>query len=83
MLWKVLAIGIGVLAVVVVVAVLYFGPRNLIGIMTYGQQAREGSLRVGDAAPIVNLAALDGTSERPLSDWIGEQPLVLVFGSFT
>lgn len=49
----------------------------------YWTQAHEGSLRVGYVAPIVPVVTLDGSSSRPLSEWIGCRPLVLVFGSFT
>lgn len=57
------------------------GPRNLWGILWYDTR-REGDLVVGDAAPDIELLTLDGTSLR-LHERIGEQPLVLVFGSFT
>jgi hypothetical protein len=57
------------------------GPRNVWGMMRYDQR-RDGDLRVGDRAPDVALAALDGTQVR-LSDRIGGRPLVLIFGSYT
>jgi len=57
------------------------GPRNILGMLRYDQR-REGRLKVGDAAPDVVLAGLDG-GEAHLADWIGGTPLVLVFGSFT
>ncbi|MCY3001152.1 MAG: hypothetical protein NTV21_05045 [Planctomycetota bacterium] len=57
------------------------GPRNVWGILWYDTR-REGDLRVGDAAPDLELLALDGQTLR-LHERIGEQPLVLVFGSFT
>lgn len=84
-MWKKYAVG-GLLALVVAVAVVVWwmgGPRFVIGLMTYGQQVREGSLAVGDDAPNVTVASLDGTGDRELGEWIGERPLVLVFGSFT
>lgn len=83
MLWKILLIAAGLILLVAGCIVFYMGPRNVIGILTYGQQAREGDLRVGDAAPEVTLVDLDGSSQRPLAGWVGERPLVLVFGSFT
>jgi hypothetical protein len=83
MLWKI-AIGVvAVLLLAAVIGVLYVGPRNVIGILTFGQQAREGSLLVGDAAPEITVVSLDGVTEKPLTDWMGSRPLVLVFGSFT
>jgi hypothetical protein len=57
------------------------GPRNVIGMLLYDQR-REGTVKVGDAAPDVELHRLDAGTER-LSAWIGGRPLVLVFGSFT
>ena len=59
----------------------HIGPRNIIGILRYDQR-REGTLRVGDRAPDVELETLEGAPER-LSASFGERPLVLVFGSFT
>ena len=77
--WTLLAL----IALGVAVLMVYPGPRFLIGVMTYGRQAREGNLKVGDPAPVVSLVDLDGSTTRKLSEWIGERPLVLVFGSFT
>ena len=82
MLKKIL-IGIGLVVVAAVgYAVVSFGPRNIIGMLRYDQR-QEGSLKVGDAAPNVDLLALDGTTLVALKDSIGGKPLVLVFGSFT
>jgi len=82
MLKKIL-IGIGLVVVAAVgYAVVSFGPRNIIGMLRYDQR-QEGSLKVGDAAPNVDLLALDGTTPVALKDSIGGKPLVLVFGSFT
>lgn len=82
--WKKILIGVALLVVFAVGGVVaWIGPRNVIGIMTYGQQAREGSLVVGDAAPVVSVIDLDGATERTLDEWVGARPLVLVFGSFT
>ena len=83
MLYKVLLIAFALLVVIAACAFFYIGPRNVIGILTYGRQARDGDLQVGDVAPAVTLVALDGTSQLPLTNWIGTRPLVLVFGSFT
>jgi hypothetical protein len=43
----------------------------------------EGILQVGDLAPDLGLEAVDGTGPRALSEFYREQPLVLVFGSYT
>ena len=83
MLDKVLLIAFALLVVIAACAFFYFGPRNVIGILTYGRQARDGDLQVGDVAPAVTLVTLDGTSRLPITNWIGQRPLVLVFGSFT
>jgi hypothetical protein len=82
-LYKVLLIAVALLVVIAACAFFYIGPRNVIGILTYGRQARDGDLQVGDVAPAVTLVALDGTSQLPLTNWIGMRSLVLVFGSFT
>lgn len=70
------ALGVAVWALVVI------GPRNLWGMFLYDQR-REGDLEVGDPAPGVALAALDGSTRVDLRDHVGGRPLVLVFGSFT
>lgn len=59
------------------------GPRNVYGLARYGTQRSEGALRVGQAAPDITLASLDGRSRIRLADSIGSKPLVLVFGSYT
>jgi hypothetical protein len=83
-LWKKILLGVGVLVFAAVAyGVISFGPRNIIGMLRYDQR-QEGSLKVGDAAPSVDLLALDGKTTVPLKDAIGGgKPLVLVFGSFT
>ena len=43
----------------------------------------EGILGVGDLAPDLELASVDGSGPRRLSDLYREKPLVLVFGSYT
>ncbi len=43
---------------------------------------REGNLRVGDAAPDLELLRVGGGTAR-LSDYWAVKPLVLVFGSYT
>ena len=63
-------------------AAVLVGPRNLIGMLRYDQR-REGSLVVGDVAPDVALAAIDGGPDVQLASLMRGKPLVLVFGSFT
>ena len=63
-------------------ALVIIGPRDLIGILRYDQR-REGSLKVGDRAPDVLLASLDGAAKVRLLDRFSGRPLVIVFGSFT
>jgi hypothetical protein len=67
---------VGLVAVVVVI-----GPRNLIGMARYDTR-REGSLKVGDKVPDVELVRTDGTRVHLLQQ-LGPKPTVLVFGSFT
>ena len=43
----------------------------------------DGSLSVGDLAPDLELAAADGSGLKRISDFYREEPLVLVFGSYT
>jgi len=57
------------------------GPRNIIGFLLYDQR-REGLLKVGDRAPDVALVDLDGRGAQ-LQQYVGGQPLVVIFGSFT
>ncbi len=66
----------------VAVVVLRIGPRNVLGMIRYDQR-QEGRLRVGDAAPDVELVALDAARRMRLKDSVGGKPLVLVFGSYT
>ena len=75
-----LAVGLLVSAVAVFAAV-RIGPRNILGMLRYDQR-RQGSRRVGEVAPDVELVGLDGTRAR-LSSAIGGRPLVLIFGSYT
>ncbi len=82
-LWKKIAIGAGLLVLVLVgYGVFSIGPRNIIGMLRYDQR-QEGRLKVGDLAPNVDLLSLDGKTPFALKDSVGGKPLVLVFGSFT
>jgi hypothetical protein len=45
--------------------------------------ARAGHLQVGDAAPDFELLTHDKSQTVRLSDFRGEKPVVLVFGSYT
>ena len=80
---KILLLGLltlgGVAAAIVVARI---GPRNIIGMIRYDQR-QEGSLRVGDHAPDIELLAIDGKTGSRLSQHLGGRPVVLVFGSFT
>lgn len=77
---------------VAVLAVIGFGvavylagsPRDAYGMLRYAVwQMSSGEVQAGDAAPDVELVALDGTTRFNLRDRLGERPLVLVFGSYT
>ena len=82
MLKLVLVIAAGVAVAVGTIMVVKIGPRNVIGMLRYDTR-REGKLKIGDVAPDVPLAALDGTHAAPLLAEHRGLPLVLVFGSFT
>ncbi len=62
--------------------VISIGPRNLIGMLRYDRR-HEGTLKLGDRAPDVDLVALDGSGAVRLLSRSRSRPLVLVFGSFT
>lgn len=80
---KKIIIGVGVLVLLLAsAAAVMIGPRNIIGMLLYDQR-REGRLVVGDAAPDVVLAAIDGEPAVHLASLMRGKPLVLVFGSFT
>ncbi len=50
---------------------------------TFWTEARAGSLRVGDPAPDFSLPKLDKSQTVQLSRLSRQQPVVLVFGSYT
>lgn len=50
---------------------------------TFWMRARAGKLQVGDAAPDFSLMKLDKTERVQLSALNQQQPVVLVFGSYT
>jgi hypothetical protein len=81
--WLKIAIALGALiAVGAIVLVFMIGPRNIIGMLRYDTR-REGNLNVGDKAPDVVLATLDGGPDFHLLDLVGAKPLILNFGSYT
>jgi hypothetical protein len=82
MLKKVLLVAAGLVALGVVGAVAWIGPRFIIGIIRYGHR-EEGTLTVGDRAPDARVVSLDGKSQVNLLERDGSKPIVLIFGSFT
>jgi hypothetical protein len=81
-MWKRIVLGLlALIAVLVTAAAFWIGPRNVIGMLLYDRR-REGELKVGDAAPDVTLAKLDGSDAR-LLDFLDGKPLILIFGSYT
>lgn len=83
MLKRILIVVGGITVVLTVVAFALDIPRFAWGILTYGTQRREGTLTVGDDAPLIPVYDLATGAEVSLSGWIGETPLVLIFGSCT
>ena len=47
------------------------------------KRARAGTLEIGDPAPDFTLATPDKAARMTLSDYRGDRPVVLVFGSYT
>jgi hypothetical protein len=79
---KKILIAVGaVLALIVIGAVGFIGPRNVVGMLRYDIRS-EGALKAGDRAPDIELVALDGSRTR-LVERFSERPMVLIFGSFT
>jgi len=79
--WAGIAVAL-IVVTAVAVAMIKIGPNNLIGIIRYDQR-EEGNLQPGQMAPNVEMVALDGSTRQQLRDWVGEKPVVLIFGSFT
>jgi hypothetical protein len=79
--WVLIALLLVMLATGVVI-VIKIGPANVIGMLRYDQR-EEGTLRVGDRAPDVELLAPDGATPVRLSERLQGRPHVIVFGSFT
>ena len=50
---------------------------------TLWMHARAGTLHIGDSAPDFSLAKLDHSGSVQLSALVKQQPVVLVFGSYT
>jgi hypothetical protein len=55
----------------------------LVPFETLWNRARAGQLQVGDAAPDFTLEKLDKTGTVQLSAMTAQQPVALVFGSYT
>ena len=58
------------------------GERDVV-VSTVARYRRPEALRVGDPLPDLSAVALDGGGQVALRDLAREQPLLLVFGSFT
>lgn len=61
-------------------------PRPLMGVLPFRpmwSRARAGGLEPGDPAPDFALSAYDKSAVVRLSDFRGDRPVVLVFGSYT
>jgi hypothetical protein len=82
-MWKRIVLGLAGLAVLAGAAFVFFviGPRNAWGMLRYDTRV-EGSLKVGDKAPDLELVTLEGQRVH-LAERLGSKPTVLIFGSFT
>ncbi len=78
---------IAVLAVAIVAVAGFFAYWKALehGLIRYNQYdiRSEGMLEEGDLAPDLELASVDGSGAKRLSELWAEKPLVLVFGSYT
>ncbi len=79
-----------IIAAVVLVALVYGGQRAYFEAVKrawirYNEYdiRTEGALRVGDLAPDLELAKVEGEGTVKLSDLYREKPVVLAFGSYT
>ena len=64
-------------------AYVYDVPRFVMGMWKFGRQRKPGTLEVGGTPSELSVHDLATTDRRSLNDWIGDKPLVLVFGSCT
>ena len=48
-----------------------------------GRQRQDDAPRIGDIAPVFTLQSPDGESETDISQFQGEKPVILIFGSYT
>lgn len=82
--WMGIAAAVILLAAYTVLIMMAGGPRDALLMVRYAlPHMHRGILKVGDAAPDVRLAALDGETRFHLREHLSGRPLVLVFGSFT
>lgn len=82
-MFKIVLLGLLALCLVAgAIVVGKIGPSNIVGMIRYDQRS-EGTLRVGDTAPDIELLALDGKTAVRLAERQAGRPRVLVFGSFT
>ena len=84
MLKKIL-IAVGVLAVVGVLGAYGYYQAMVHAWIKYNEYdiRTEGQLQVGDLAPDLSLARVEGEGRVLLSDLYREKPVVLAFGSYT
>ena len=82
--WTALAAAVLLLAAFGAFSYLAGSPKDAYGMLRYAVwQMRFGEVQVGDAAPDVELVALDATTRPRLRGFLGTRPLVLIFGSYT
>ncbi len=82
--WTALAAAVLLLAAFGAFSYLAGSPKDAYGMLRYAVwQMRSGEVQVGDAAPDVELVALDASTPLRLRAALGTRPLVLIFGSYT
>ncbi len=82
---KKIVLGVLVLAVLVASGGYAYYQAMMRGWVKYNEYdiRTEGQLQVGDLAPELTLARVDGEPPVALSDLYREKPVVLAFGSYT
>lgn len=84
-MWKKVLIGVVALLVVGAAGLYGYYQAMVNGLIRYNEYdiRTEGQLQVGDLAPDLELARVEGEGATLLSELYREKPVVLAFGSYT